>query len=114
MPRMFLSSWKNDSYIALHDDDFVYSSFFFFNFFDKGCHILRLNVICEQRHVFKLTIYKFQGKYIWRLVGFTESDARRTQRAALRKKIVSNIEAWCFFVGVIIINQTFTKKVYKQ
>lgn len=92
MPRMFLSSWKNDSYIALHDDDFVYSSFFFY-FFDKGCHILRLNVICEQRHVFKLTIYKFQGKYIWRLVGFTESDARRTQRATLRKKIVSNIEA---------------------
>lgn len=80
---------------------------FFFQFFDKGCHTLCLNAICEQRHVFKLPILKFHGKYIWRLLGLTESDAPRTQTAAL-KKMVSNIEAWCFFVGVIIFNQTFT------
>lgn len=58
---------------------------FFFQFFDKGCHTLCLNVICEQRHVSKLPILKFHGKYIWRLLGLTESDAPRTQTAALKK-----------------------------
>ena len=82
LPRMFLSSWENISYIVLHGNDSVYLNNF--QFFDKGCHNLCPNVICKLRHVFRLTIYKFHCKYIWRLVRFTESDARRTQKAALR------------------------------
>lgn len=75
----------------------------FFHFFDKGCHILRLNVICEQRHVFRLTIFKFQGKYIWRLVGLTESDAQRNPKSRppdpTEKRGVSSWEFF-FFINV--------------
>lgn len=67
IPGISLSSCKNNSYIALHGNGCVYRSFF--NSLTKGCHILCLNVICEQRHVFRLTIFNFYGIYIWRLVG---------------------------------------------